>query len=146
MTRINTVEPSLLTDQHLLAEIRELPRGISYIEQCLLKKIKPSVPSEYTLGQGHVKFFYDKAGYLVDRQEKLLSEWRKRGYSINFDLKELEARVAALPSEVFKDFSPSKRDVELNIERLIERMNEKPAFYKHYGKPVTAYQLYGEIV
>jgi deoxyribonuclease (pyrimidine dimer) len=68
MTRINVVAPRDLTDQHLLAEYRELPRVFT-LAQAWLDRGKPgALPERYALGTGHVKFFYDKTDYLAKRQ------------------------------------------------------------------------------
>ena len=49
MTRINLVKVEELSDQHLIAEYRELPR-------CLKQKVNlKDAPDRYTLGKGHVK-------------------------------------------------------------------------------------------
>lgn len=54
MTRINLVEPRYLTDEHLLAEYRELPRVFTYVDR---HGIAEDRPESYKLGKGHVKFF-----------------------------------------------------------------------------------------
>lgn len=56
MTRINCVPVEELTDKHLLAEYRELPRIFN------LARAVEDAPTEYVLGTGHMKFFYDKLG------------------------------------------------------------------------------------
>ena len=64
MTRINIIPPAELCDQHLLAEHRELTRIPN-----LVAKGKFSLegqPSDYKLGTGHVKFFFDKMQFFVD--------------------------------------------------------------------------------
>ena len=70
MTRINVgIRASVLTDKHLMAEHREIKR----IPNCIAKgrfNMKGQ-PDLFTLGTGHVKFFYDKCGYLLKRYEEL---------------------------------------------------------------------------
>lgn len=65
MTRINLVVPKELTDQHLKAEIRELPRIFSLVLKS--KKELINIPKSYKLGIGHVKFFYNKIKWLHHR-------------------------------------------------------------------------------
>lgn len=64
MTRINSAIPvENLTDEHLMAEHREISR----LPGCLLRAIKSGsinkVPKEFTLGKGHVTFFVDKSSF-----------------------------------------------------------------------------------
>ena len=76
MTRINLIDPSLLHNKHLLAEHREIKR----IPNVILKgkySLK-GAPSEYVLGTGHVKFFYDKILFLYERYIKLYYECNER--------------------------------------------------------------------
>ena len=64
MTRINLVEPKELSTKHLVAEYREITRLPSNLKLALNRKSKAfsmtEIPSEYVLGKGHVKFFFDK--------------------------------------------------------------------------------------
>lgn len=81
MTRINCIKPSELVRQHLISEYRELPRVFSLVRKAQDKGLQPSdikAPRRYTLGTGHVKFFYDKLGYLVKRQQALIDEMQRR--------------------------------------------------------------------
>ena len=144
MTRVNVVPASMLTDQHLLAELRELPRCITYIEQCVAKNKVPKVPEEYTLGTGHIKFFYDKARFLHARQKHLVTEWNLRGFFFNFSLAAWNERCFSLPLKCYNDYAVTPAARKENIGRLIERMQAKPAFYRYEGKPVTWQQLYKE--
>ena len=63
MTRINTIDVNLLSDQHLMAEYRELPMVHGSLRRTLksangfqLSKVSPV----YTLNAGHVYFWYNK--------------------------------------------------------------------------------------
>ena len=68
MTRINLVPPEELSDQHLVAEYREIFMVGSSLQRSLRppnwEKTKESIPKKFTLNKGHVKFFYDKGKYL----------------------------------------------------------------------------------
>lgn len=75
MTRINVgVLPSELCDQHLLAEIRELPRCFAYDAM--------RAPIEFTLGKGHVLWCARFRGSLYARLHNLWIEARWRGFKI----------------------------------------------------------------
>ena len=66
MTRINAgIPPAQLTGKHLIAEHREIKR----IPNAIAKgryNLK-TAPKEFTLGTGHVSFFYTRLGYLKQR-------------------------------------------------------------------------------
>ncbi|MBU3923323.1 MAG: pyrimidine dimer DNA glycosylase/endonuclease V, partial [Nanoarchaeota archaeon] len=61
MVRINLINPSKLTDQHLIAEYNEILMLIGHIKKF------PNIysqPKTYTLGKGHINFFKNKIKYL----------------------------------------------------------------------------------
>ena len=67
MTRINAVHPTVLTDQHLMAEYRELTMVMGSLKRSLNSKNGlPPIPEKYTLNAGHVTFFYNKGPGCVD--------------------------------------------------------------------------------
>lgn len=73
MTRINVVPVESLHYKHLCAEYRELPRIFALAHKASLSS-RPwtnKQPSSYTLGTGHVLFFYDKLQFLADRHKQL---------------------------------------------------------------------------
>ena len=82
MTRINLIEPIELSDQHLIAEYREIFMVGSALQRSMksLKwnKTKKSLPKEFTLNTGHVKFFYNKGKYLYKRYLALIAEMKIR--------------------------------------------------------------------
>ena len=87
MTRINVIEPFLLSDKHLGAEYRELPRIFGAVRTLSSKNVLPSsmeIPSTYRLGKSHVTFFYDKLSYLTKRYLALCHECRLRGRAVNY--------------------------------------------------------------
>ena len=78
MTRINLMDVSLLTDQHLFAEYREITRVPQAVNKSLANKsidsIIKSVPGSFRLNHGHVKFFYDKLSFIESRYFALRDE------------------------------------------------------------------------
>jgi|AntRauTorckE6833_2_1112554.scaffolds.fasta_scaffold02632_1 hypothetical protein len=118
MTRINTgIHPSELTRQHLLAEHRELVR----IPNCVKKgryNLK-GTPEQFTLGTGHVKFFYTRLKYLHKRYESIKVECIKRGYNIT----NYSNCFENLPVELYNDYQETERDRKLLQERIAERLN-----------------------
>ena len=67
MTRINLVDPSELCDQHLLAEHRELTRIPNAVARGRFSLV--GQPADYKLGEGHVRFFFDKLSRVPGVQE-----------------------------------------------------------------------------
>lgn len=66
MTRINgSIDPADLTDQHLLAEYREMVRIPNHVMRHEIRLDK--IPKSFRLGRGHVTFFYDKIQFLHQR-------------------------------------------------------------------------------
>jgi deoxyribonuclease (pyrimidine dimer) len=116
MTRINVGIPvKKLTKAHVIAEHREIKR----IPNCIVKgryNMKGQ-PEEFTLGTGHVKFFYDKCGYLKKRYEELYA----RCIELNVNATYFGDAWDDVPKEFMGDYTPTDRDREILIERLIER-------------------------
>ncbi len=81
MTRINaTINPKDLTDKHLLAEHREIKRIPNMVKSG--KAVVENIPEQFTLGKGHVKFFYNKLEWLYRRYEKIYDECISRGFNV----------------------------------------------------------------
>ena len=88
MTRINIISPTELTDQHLIAEYREIFMVAGSLRRTLVSKSgyqESKVPKKYTLNQGHVYFFYNKGKYLHNRYNELILEMKNRGFSPSND-------------------------------------------------------------
>ncbi|ASD52052.1 endonuclease V N-glycosylase UV repair enzyme [Pseudomonas phage PspYZU05] len=133
MTRINLTKASVLADQHLMREYNELPRVLGLLDKhfAKTKKLPTNLPKNYTMGTGHIKFFYDKLLFLQKRQAELVAELLKRNYNIQY-IDNLD--ISRFPIELQQDFSPSKYDIMISANRLLERVGEKPEFYKYYGE------------
>ena len=120
MTRINAgVPPAELTGPHLLAEHREIKRVPN-----LIKKGKYSMvgqPSEFKMGAGHVKFFYDKLLYLEKRYKALYEECLKRGYNVTNYLEAWQD----VPKELYNDYTPTPEGIALIRERIELRLSTK---------------------
>jgi len=129
MTRINAgIPPKALTDQHLLAEHREIKR----LPAVFAKNPNPArVPNEFTLGAGHVKFFLDKGKYTLKRYRLLYAECIKRGFEITNYSQNWE--VYKEHPKYNKDYIETAEAVELLMERISTRLSvskQKPRFYK----------------
>lgn len=129
MTRINTIDPSDLTNEWLLAEWRELPRIVNELENHPNRYKPKDTPAQFTLNTGHVKFFRNKLLFLAKRHRLLKRELRKR--NIKHDKKirvELHYLRDDLKMFCCNDWTPTTKDHDLLIERLQERfdLRKKP--------------------
>ena len=134
MTRINLVKPEELTNQHLVAEYREIFMVGSALQRSLKspnwEKTKKSIPAEFTLNGGHVKFFYNKGKYLHKRYLGLVTEMKRRG------MKPDPSRVFKAhqwPDDLYRDWSPSLKELEIVRQRIQERIDQKPDWYRYSG-------------
>lgn len=127
MTRINVIAPKELHNKHLMGEIHEITRVYGLVRKAqdrkinkynFKEKIKP--PVEYTMGTGHVKFFYDKLKYITDRYYALNEEAIKRGYNVNPIPK--DDLVAGIHASWFGDYEPTQSAIDINNTRLEERL------------------------
>lgn len=81
MTRINAgIPPVKLSNKHLLAEHREIKRIPNVIKSGRFHM--HGQPAEFTLGTGHVKFFYDKQKYLFVRYKAIHKECLRRKFNV----------------------------------------------------------------
>lgn len=116
MTRINCIPVDKLVDQHLFIEYREITR-VSSLSRGLLDY------GQYTLGEGHVKFFYDKGQYLSDRCVILYEELIKRGYNPT------KKQYKPHPRSLNDHWEPNNKDMLTNLIRLSMKVVENPGFY-----------------
>lgn len=139
MTRINTIDPSLLTNEHLVAELRELPRIPNSIASSKAKVDLKAIPETYRLGEGHVKFFYNKLAWLQARHTALRAEYFKRtgkDFSILIDWTWLDNSL--LKTALFNSWQPTLTDHAANIARIKERLElRKKAYHLYKDKIVT---------
>lgn len=118
MTRINAgIHPLELCNKHLLAEHREIKRIPNIIKSGKADLV--NIPKEFTLGKGHVKFFYNKLLYLKNRYIEIYSELRHR----NFDVTYFGDSFKDLPVELYNDWLASSEMLARPI--VAHRINEK---------------------
>lgn len=129
MTRINLVDPQELTDQHLVAEYREIRLLCALLRRTLGSKkgfVESRVPEHFTLNQGHVYFFFNKGKYIHKRYIHLKDEMVKRGMKPQHPFPR-----DAWPDELYNDWTPSERDKDIVRQRIKERIDAKPDWYRH---------------
>ena len=124
MTRINCIPVTELTRQHLVAEYRELPRVFNLARH---PKQGEAFPDRYTLGAGHVKFFFTRLGYLAARHTEIVREMKRRGYNPSIPEEEMwhhsERAGGDVPRELFGSWEPDDAAMELNRQRIKERLS-----------------------
>jgi hypothetical protein len=120
MTRINVgIDPKTLNRQMLIAEHREIKRIPNVIKSGRFSMTKQ--PSEFTLGTGHVKFFYDKILFLKNRYESIYNECINRGYNVTY----FGSAFDGIPRKYMNDYHPSARDKQLLEERIAQRLKPR---------------------
>lgn len=126
MTRINCVPVEELTDKHLGAEYRELPRLFTQVQKAIERGESPCDkrnPREYRLGKGHTRFFYDKIAWLYDRHIQLAKECERRGRKVNYPRP--PEWVFNIPNEWWCEWQPTPEAMELNRQRIKDRLDGK---------------------
>jgi deoxyribonuclease (pyrimidine dimer) len=127
MTRINCIPPQELSRAHLVAEYRELPRIFALVRAAIARGEQPTDPRNpdaYTLGRGHVRFFYPRLGYLVRRQQAILTEMIARGYNPTY--RSVEHFLEGIPAEWCADWTPTEEAIAINLARIAERTAPHP--------------------
>lgn len=125
MTRINVVPVEELCDQHLLAEHRELTRIPNAVARGRFSLA--GQPSDYKLGEGHVKFFFNKLQFLKVRYALLQAECTRRGFNVS------SRWPSNLPTDprFWLDYVPTQQALQANRHRIAIRMPAKARFTKH---------------
>lgn len=135
--RCNIVSPSILTDQHLIAEKRELRMIPPLFEKRWSKlgqKMFREIPRKCVLGPGHMLFWTDKLGYLNNRFEMLVDEMISRGFKPDTSI---TLGITQKMIDCSTKWAPTEEDERLLKSRIRERLLAKPQWYKFHSKPIT---------
>lgn len=126
MTRINIVDPRELSDQHLLAEYRELPRVIKQ-ERVYIG----DAPSTYVLGKGHVKWAVKHGLFCLHRYYHICEEMKYRGFKVNYSYEDLAGLAENNQiTRCTSSYDPTENDLKLSKDRIAEKIKLKPTWYK----------------
>lgn len=110
MTRINCIPVEELSNEHLRAEYREMPRIAKAAKRL------PNPPLSYRMGNGHMKFFYDKGEWLRKRyEEEIVPAMQSKGYKTTY------TKYPEHPPGLNNDWTPTKTAMRINLRRLKER-------------------------
>lgn len=134
MTRINAgISPLELCNKHLLAEHREIKRIPNIIKSGKADLV--NIPKEFTLGRGHVKFFYNKLLYLKKRYIEIYNELRHRDFNVTY----FGDSFKDLPVELYNDWLVSS---EMRARPVVaRRINEKLKLMKMSDEERKRYMI-----
>ena len=131
MTRINIIDTTELTDQHLIAEYREIFMVAGSLRRTLVSKNgyqESKVPKHYTLNSGHVYFFYNKGKYLHNRYNQLIDEMKRRGFKP--DSSRVFPKEIFVDNNLYNDWFPRVEDYNIIKQRIEEKIALKPDWYR----------------
>jgi len=131
MTRINSaISVQRLTDEHLLAEHREIKRLPACLNRSLQSGKPLNIPPHFTLGKGHVTFFYDKMLFVKKRYQELHQECLKRGFTVS----NFASNFDRVPQQYLNDYVPTEEERKLLENRITERFLSSKKESWHYCK------------
>ena len=135
--RVNVgVDPKTLTDEHLIAEARELIMLPYFCNKCKETGSMKNIPEKFTLGQGHILFFTNKVKYVCDRYLKILDECKNR--NINMVNKSNKFVPLCWEHGGWNNWQPDLNDLNLIISRICDRIQSSPKKEFHYNhKKIT---------
>ena len=140
MTRINSaISVENLTDEHLLAEHREIKRIPDYFLKALKSGALNRIPKDFCLGTGHVTFFLDKQLFCLIRYNQIHNECSRRGFKVEYYAENwLKLENLMRKHNCWNDYMPTGEERKLLQSRICERINTsaKPNFHYH-GKIMT---------
>lgn len=126
MTRINVVPVEELSDQHLIAEYREIPRIIKQ-EHIYIG----DAPDKYVLGKGHVKWAVKHGNFCMYRYYLICEEMKHRGFKVNYSYEDLDKLATDNQVRLYtQNYCPTDDDIELSRNRIKEKLSMKPQWYK----------------
>lgn len=72
------------------------------------------IPDRFTLGTGHVKFFYNKLGYLKSRYHKIYNECVSRSCNVQY----YGSAFDGVPVSLMDEYSHTEADRTILLERI----------------------------
>lgn len=140
MTRINSaISVQNLTDEHLLAEHREIKRLPNNFLKALKSGALGRIPKEFCLGTGHVTFFLDKQLFLLKRYYQIHTECLRRGFNVeDYSDNWLGLEDWMQGHGCWNDYTPTYDEKTLLRIRICERTTaSKKEHFHYYGKPIS---------
>lgn len=137
MTRINLgVYPQELPDKLLLAEHREITRIPNAIKSKKAKIV--DIPAHFTLGTGHVKYFYNKINTLYSRYTNIYDECVRRGFKITNKRSSFTEIPGVLWNHVpYEEIAPARQIVIKRIKSKGFELKPVPGnFFSRVGNEI----------
>ena len=126
------VNPKYLVDQHLLAEMMEIPMVVGSLRYWKFQ-IKSSIPETFCLGSGHMNFLKNKLRYLQRRHHEVEIELKRR----NFHNTKSKVDLTGVPEEFCNDWNPSFEDSLILRSRIHWKLrNKEHLFWRYLHKPL----------
>lgn len=126
--RINVGIPvKNLSDEHLRAEEAEIAMCPGFYNK--VWKGKSDIPSQFTLGKGHISFFMNKKTWTLKRYHELHQECIKRGFT---GIKDKSGRWNEWNPKNDIDYVPLSRDLQIIKERIVTKINNSSGVF-HYN-------------
>lgn len=130
--RINAGIPvECLSDEHLRAEELEIAMLPGFFNK--VWKGKSAIPSQFTLGQGHISFFMNKKTWTLRRYKELHEECIKRGFT---GIKDKSERWNGWIPKDNIDWVPTDIDNQIIKERIISKLNNSTGTFHYYRKRI----------
>lgn len=126
MTRVNLIDPEVLTKEHRLAEYKEIPRVFTKVLVAVAKGKEEndfSIPKYYRIGKGHETFFYNKCSYVFDRFRSLCIVLKLEGVNVNQEyIDHVHENYSKLPNWAKNNYYPKPEEIYINMYRLANRL------------------------
>ena len=127
--RINVGIPvSNLTDEHLRAEEAEIAMAPGFYNR--VWKGNTKIPTQFTLGKGHIAFFMNKKQWTLKRYAELHEECTRRGFE---GIKDKSYRWNEWDPEEDIWYEPTNIDRRLVIERIKDKIINSTGTF-HYQR------------
>lgn len=123
-----------LTDEHLMAEHREIKMLPYFVNKSELSGSNKKIPKRFTLNKGHILFFTNKVGFVINRYKNIHNECIKRNL---FPVDYLD-KLLSVDKKYCGDYIPQDRDRQILEERISSRIitSTKPYFH-YYSQRIT---------
>lgn len=129
MTRVNSsLNPKFLTNEHLLAEHREIKRLPSAYLKAIQSGSILKIPDRFLLGKGHILFHLDKGNYTYNRYLSIHKECLVR----RFNVIDYSDNWKVYKPEHWGSYVENERDRDLIISRIIENIKSSTLKEYHY--------------
>ncbi len=128
--RINVVPVEYLSTVHLKSEYREILMSTHYYRKSLNTKQgiqRDKISKVYKLNTGHAMMWYDKFAYIIRRHDELEQEKLRRCLKIR---DEYSLDLTDIAKNDINEYTPTKEDYKVNIERIMDRIRFRPYLYK----------------